>query len=293
MRKTHSTIVTVSLLAAAVVAASGFVAQEDPSYWIETMRQGGGDVRKEARTQLIAMGSAAIPVLIEATHDEEDYIRWEAVNALGSLADDYPEEVRPSVPALTERVVTDRDSHVRWRSLWALSVFPGDAVQEQAIPQIRAGLEDDNPTLVWNAVVGLAYFAQPDAAPHLNQGVIENEGFARWEAVYCLHMVHNEESVLLLAELIVAVETMERSLRQEAAMTLGRIGDSSAIPALIQALNDPEMHVRWRVAAALAKLEAVEAIEAIETALEREEDEFAIEQMLHALELLTEETSDR
>jgi HEAT repeat protein len=286
MRRTLSTIVVVAILVFAVVAAGGFAAVEDPADWIEHMRGSNGEARKQARTKLIEMGSEAVPTLIDATRDEANVIRWEAVDALGTIAEKYTDAVLPAVPALVERVLIDWDPHVRWRSLWALSVFPEEVGQTQIFPGLRQGLENDDPRIVWNAVVGRAFLKQPDVAPLLNQGVLENEGFAQWEAVFCLRIVHDDESILLLAELIVDVETSEKRLRQEAAMTLGQIGDPRAIPALVAALRDPEAHVRWRAAVALASLEAVEALEAIEAALEKETHDFAIKQMHAAIERL-------
>ena len=286
MRRPVLSLLTVSFLVLAVLALGSSTTDEDPAYWIEYMREGDGEARTEARHALIAMGPAAVADLIDATLDEEDFIRWEAVNALGTIADKHTDAVLPALPALVERVLIDWDPHVRWRSLWALSVFPEEVGQTQIVAGLRQGLENNDPRIVWNAVVGLAFFRQPDVAPLLNQGLSENEGFAQWEAVYCLRMVHNDESVVLLAELIVAVETREKSLRQEAAMTLGRIGDPTAIPALVAALEDPEAHVRWRAAAALVNLRAVEALEAIEAALEKETADFAIEQMQQAIEQL-------
>lgn len=286
MRRTLSTIVVVVILVFAVVAARGFAAVEDPADWIEHMRGSNGEARKQARTKLIEMGLEAVPTLIDATRDEANVIRWEAVNALGMIAEKYTDAVLPAVPALVERVLIDWDPHVRWRSLWALSVFPKEVTETQIVPGLGQGLENDDPRIVWNAVVGRAFLKQSDVAPLLNQGVLENEGFAQWEAVFCLRMVHDDESILLLAELIVDIETSEERLRQEAAMTLGQIGDPRAIPALVAALRDPEAHVRWRAAAALAKLGARDAVPDIEAALAREQDEWAIEQMQAAIEQL-------
>ena len=286
MRNAVRQIVVVSVLTVAVLGGCRPPAGEDATDWIESMRNGGGEARAEARQALIEMGPAAADALIDATLAEEDFIRWEAVNALGSLADDHLEAALPALPALVERVLVDRDSHTRWRSLWALSVFPEDVVQAEAIPLMREGLEQADAGIVWNAVVGLAYFREPDVAPFLNRGLSDNEGFARWEAVYCLHMVHDRDSLPLLTALITDTEAVEKSLRQEAAMTLGRIGDPQAVPALVAALRDPEAHVRWRAAAALAKLGAKDTVPDIEAALAQEQEEWAIEQMQAAIEQL-------
>jgi len=286
MKKPVLSLLTASFLVLAVLALGSFAAEEDPAYWIDYMRQGGSAVRKKARAALYEMGPIAVPTLIDATRDEADFIRWEAVNALGTIANEHLEAVAPALPALVERVLTDRDSHVRWRTLVSVAVFPDEVVAERVLPLFREGLENDDATIAWNAVVGLAYFAQPDVVSLLNRGVLENEGFARFEAVSCLHMVHNEESVLVLAELITDTETTTESVRQEAAMTLRAIGDSRAVPALLSALEDPVAGVRARVAATLAKLAGVDALAAIEAALAKETDDYAIEQMQWAIEQL-------
>ena len=267
----------------------GLVASEDAAYWIEFMRGADSEARKEGREALIAIGAAAVPALIEATHDPDDWIRWEAVNALGSIAFDDPDAVIPAIPALAERALTDTNSHPRWRSLWALATFPDAVVSEQVVPLLWAGLESDDERIVWNTAVALAFFRQPEAAPMLNQGLDASDDFQAWEAVYCLGMVHDEESVPLLTEILTDVEGREKGMRQEAAMTLGRIDDPAAIPALIAALEDPEAGVRWRAAQALSGFGDPGVIPAIESALAQEEDEFAAEQMRKAVEKLEEE----
>jgi HEAT repeat protein len=271
-----------------VLGARTVATNDDPAYWIEYMRQKGREVRKEAREALIALGEAAVLILLETCEDDLHWLRWEAVNALGSIDIEDPGLVAPAISALVKRALTDTNVHPRWRSLWALSTFPSEEFEKTALPQLRAGQTEDDEGVVWNAVVALAYFLQSDVAPLLNQGLLENEDFAQWEAVYCLRMAHNEESVDLLSELIADTESTPKRLRQEAAMTLSHIADPKAVPALLTALEDPEAGVRWRAALALSKIGALAAIPAIEAALEKEVDEYAIEQMQTAIERLRE-----
>lgn len=166
--------------------------------------------------------------------------------------------------------------------------LPEEVLQGEVVPGLREGLKNADSRIAWNAVVGLANFEQADVVRLLNEGLSKNEGHARWEAVFCLHVVHDEESVFLLGELITDTEATLKSLRQEAAMTLGRIGDPAAVPALLTALEDPQAGVRWRAALALSKIGDLEAIPAIEAALEKETDEYAVEQIQIAIERLRE-----
>jgi len=286
------------ILALALIGliGAGLWAQEepcqDPECWIEYMRQGGAEVRKEAREALIALGPAAVPTLIEATRDESDWIRWEAVNALGSITFQDPESVVQAIPALVERALTDINPHPRWRSLWALATFPDEIVQQQVIPLLRKGLEEEEPRIVWNAAVALAYFGQADVAPLLNRGIQAEDEFQRWEAVYCLGMVHNDESVSLLMAVVSGVDEYPTRLRQEAANTLGKIGDPQAIPALLSALDDPESGVRWRAASALARIGDPTVLPELRAALVREQDPMASEQIQSAIAQLMEKVTD-
>ena len=75
----------------------------------------GRDARKAAREQLIAFGRDATDDLLRHFDSPEFTIRWEVSNILGILED--PKGVEP----LVEHVLRDNNSHVRWRSLWALS----------------------------------------------------------------------------------------------------------------------------------------------------------------------------
>ena len=224
--------------------------------------------------------STADPKIVDAA-----WVRWDAVNVLGNLASRDPQAVAPAVPALVDRSLRDINSHPRWRSLWALSIFPPEVVETEVLPRLQAGLEAEDPRLVWNTAVALAFFKQPEAVPILNQGVHEGDSFQRWEAIYCLAMVHNDESVPLLIA-ILSDPDEEVRLRQEAANTLGNIKDPRAIPALVAALRDPESGVRWRAAQALARLGDKSVIPALKEALAREEDEFAAQQIQHAIETL-------
>jgi HEAT repeat protein len=261
---------------------SGAVSQ-DAAHWIDTMRDGSSQARETGRDGLIALGLEALPALIQATHDPTDFIRWEAVNALGALTTviEEPEEMETlvtAIPALLERALTDSDPHTRWRSLWALGMFPDPTQAAEIVPALHDGLQNAaDDASAWYAVVALAYFEQPEAAPLLHLGIDRSDPFERWEAVYGLGMVHNDESAALVVHVLLDVSGREVELRQEAAMVLMHIADPSTIPALVEALHDPEPGVRWRAGLVLGKLAGTDALAELEAALQRETDPFALE----------------
>lgn len=281
--KTISILFLVAVLVCAP-GVTGVATNDDPAYWIELMREGTSEARKEAREALIALGAEAVPSLIEATRDEAGFIRWEAVNALGTIASGEADSVIVAIPALVERAITDSDVHPRWLSLWALSAFPDDVIADEVVPRLRLGLDDTDDQHQWYATVALAYFKQPEVTPRLHQGLDREEAFDRWEAVYCLRFVHDENSVTLLVGVLRDVERGDIRMRQEAALTLNLIGDPSAIPALLDALLDPEPAVRWRAAQSLAQLAGASVLPELEDALARETDPLARSAMERIIE---------
>lgn len=281
-------------LAVAAVVAIGvvvFAEEGDASYWVNVLREMDAEARKAGREALIAMGAEAVPVLAEACADENDWIRWEAVNALGAIAHQDPGSAAAAIPAIAVVALTDGNPHPRWRSLYALACFPRDLGEAEVVPLLLAGLEDPDPHHQWYAAVALAYFAQDVAVPLLHEGLDRDDAYERWEAVYCLGFVHDAASVALLAGLVVDVEGQEVRIRQEAALVLGRVGDVAALPALVEALGDPEAAVRWRAASSLARLGDASILPALEAALAREVDAFAVEQIGSAIDQLRVEGS--
>jgi len=283
------------LLAALLIlpTARTVAASQDPATWIDLMREGTSASRRAGREALIALGAAAVPALVEACADPSGTIRWEAVNALGAIARVDPEPTRTAIPALAIVALTDEDPHPRWRSLYALSCFPAPMMEEEALPLLSSGLEDPDPKSQWHATVALAYFRQPSVAPLLHAGLSADDNFSEWEAVFCLGFVHDMATVELLAQVLLDAEDRRVQLRQEAALTLGKIGDPAALPALAEALRDPEAGVRWRAALSLSRLGDPSVLPALRTAYGQESDPFAKEQIGKAIDALApaEETS--
>jgi HEAT repeat protein len=268
-----------------VVCSLCSLADDDAADWIDVLREGRALERKEAREALIAMGEAAVAPLIEAIGDEDFVVRWEAVNALGFVALDDPDSASVAIPTLVERALTDDSSQVRSRSLWALSTFSEavlgeeELVSDEVVPLLLTGLDDPDDQRRWNATVGLGYFSRPQAAPLLNEGLDRDDVYEAWQAVFYLGLVHDDESVSLLIAVMLDVEGRDVTQRREVALTLGKIGDPDAIPALTEALEDPEPEVRWRAAQSLAGLVGASSLPVLNDALARETDEPARQQM--------------
>lgn len=197
---------------------------------------------KRASEELRQQGSHVVPVLLNHLEDSYWKDRWDAVNMLGIISDN-----RATDP-LVERVLTDPNPHVRWRSLWALSTL-----DEHEIPgKFWSALENrTDKTVKWNAVVGLAFFAETRCLPYLERGLNRDDSWERWEAIYSLRRIHGEETSSLLVPML-ETETEER-MRREVVMTLIHIDDAFANATLADLLDDASPEIRWRAAMGMSR----------------------------------------
>lgn len=255
------------------------VAAEDPSHWIEILREGTSDAKRQAREALIAIGGEAVPSLIEATRDPAYLVRWEAIGLLGKLAVKDPQTLIAAIPALVERATRDENPHPRYYSFPALSMYPVSTIEEEVIPRLWASLETEDDLHRWYTTVALALFKQSAIADRLNQGLDREQTYERWEALFSLGYVHNAESLPLVVDILLDSVNTDELLRKEAALTLGKMSDLAAVPALIVALRDPSPGVRCRVALALKNLAGTSALPELEAALDREDDPLARAEM--------------
>ena len=89
-----------------------------------------------------------------------------------------------------------------------------------------------------------------------------------------------------IIELIEDLKHKDSSVRQNAAETLGRIGDEKAVDSLTLALKDRNKFVRQEAVAALGKIGGERLVEPLTRALEEEKDEFVIDSIKKVLEKL-------
>lgn len=206
-----------------------------------------------------------IDALIAATEHPDWQVRWDAVNELGDLKD-----VR-AVPALAKRALVDDNPHPRWRALWALSAVEADG--KTAIPLFIAALEDRDPIIVRNAAVALAFFNRQEAKPELIRGLIDPDDFRRWEAVFSLRTIGDQQVAELLHSMLLHANERDVQVRGEVALALGKLGGPSSVDALLAALKgDPSPQVRWRSALSLAQRNDASIVPALEDALAAEAD---------------------
>jgi hypothetical protein len=80
---------------------------KDTGVWALALSSKDGVYRQSAREELVAMGRAATPVLVQLLEDAHSQVRWEAALALKEISD----------PAAVDALVTalrDEEGDVRW-----------------------------------------------------------------------------------------------------------------------------------------------------------------------------------
>jgi len=258
-----------------VVKPSPVPTQEEIRQLVQDLGKSRGRSKK-ATERLIRIGKPAVPVLIEALEEKKFGIRWGAVNVLGYIKD------KRAVPFLVQRVLTDTDNHVRWRSIWALNSIDDD----RAVTKLREVLKGQDKRTRWNAAVALSTMNDNEAVPVLLTGLQDQSSWVRWEAVNALGRVHDEKTVTALLPLLADPSAR---IRQETVLSLGEIGGPKATAALVNALSDKSPGVRWRAAMGLSRLGQKSAVSTIEEAWKRETNQLAKKEFKDALEKLKSE----
>jgi len=238
--------------------------------------KGDKPTRDQARDAIITIGKPAIPLLAEELKTSNDFtLSWEAVNIMGYIGD------REATPILVEQVLKAENPHVRWRSIWAISQLNDD---ERIIPELLKALREGDERVRWNAAIALSNMDRKEAVPVLKEGLRAYSEWTQWEAVNALGRVHDETTVRELLSLLKS--SSDIGVRQETLLSLGRIGDTKAMPALIEALSDKSPDIRCRAALALGMMSDQQAVPILEEHLKGEKDPVAKEYMQDALKSL-------
>ena len=86
--------------------------------------------RRKAREALVALGTPAMPSLIQLLSHRKPHVRWEAAKAIGGIAD-------PIAAFALVNALKDRDGDIRWLAAEGLAALGRDA-----LPPLLAALID-------------------------------------------------------------------------------------------------------------------------------------------------------
>ncbi|MEK7487450.1 MAG: HEAT repeat domain-containing protein [Planctomycetota bacterium] len=207
------------------------------------------------------------PQLLPLLKSPDGTLRHLALRALEAFAPQYPSLITEILP-----LVRDPNTQVREEAIQALSLFP--KASEQVLPILQKNLEQgiDYPYLQSIAVLALGNLkiATPAIISHLKlivQGTF-NQALRR-DAVYALEKLDQKSNALLLffRDLL---NDSDLEVRRYAAMALRKKGTSStpAIPALLNAFQDPEDEIRREIAPTLGKIKDKRAVPLLIKALD-------------------------
>ena len=185
----------------------------------------------EAET-LIDIGRPAVPALIAALKDGDPMVRWQAAKALGEIGDSS------ATPALIA-VLNDPQWKVREQTAKAL----GKIGDKSAVPAMIAALNNDRSSMKERLAAFLGKVIHLDV-----RNKLDAHGFYGEDSEF--HKPFGAFRGLDGPSPSVSISYV----REAAAIGLGEIGDASAVPALIAALEDDNPNVIKAATRALVKV---------------------------------------
>jgi len=242
-------------------------------------------LRREEVEEIVLIGKPAVPALIYALKDKNEFVRRDAAWLLGEIAEANPgsTKILKAVPALI-KALKDKNGGVRMEAAEALGKIGFDKVPEEkrievevlaflilnktddivkigndAVPILIDALKDEEWRVEWNAVEALVKIGET-AVPALIDVLKDKDKDedVRWDAAKALREI--AETNPSSTEISKAVPALIDALKDEgwdvpkgAAETLVKIGET-AVPALIDVLKDKDKDVRERAAETLVKI---------------------------------------
>lgn len=214
---------------------------------LEVLRQsraagpfGGGAPNQVVLRALREIGTAGLPVLIDALSDEDPRLRLSIIDLLVAIGD--PDAVPGLIGALD-----DPEPIVRWNAAQALGALGGSST----VPDLLRLLTDASDEVRLSAAWALGHIGSEAAIDALIARLRDRDWRMRWAAAQALW----EIGAPAVPALIASLHDPEALVRRAAARTLAEIG-APAIPALIGVLSAAEWDVRWSAAAALTEIGA-------------------------------------
>ena len=210
----------------------------------------------------------AIPRLISMLADDRQiepisckYGRWSP--ALDTFKHPSPGEQaaialasmgRHAFPALADQLISS-NSVVRRNAAWAIgeltNMLPGE--RAAAVPQLVSLLKDTDNWVQVASARALGELRDARAGEPLIASLSDADSRVRQMAAWALSELKDRRAVQELCRILLADAQPE--VRRIAAEALGEINNAEALPALKQALNDPEASVRAKVGWAIAEIE--------------------------------------
>ncbi len=177
-----------------------------------------------------------VPGLIRALRNRDPAVQYDAVEALGELAD--PAATGALISALTG----DRYSGIRWKAAEALG-----KIGEPAVPSLIAVLANPDEGVRWKAAITLGEIGDQRGIGPLIGLLSDRDRFVRSRAAFALTLI----GLPALPTLSEALEEAPSEVRRGIVTALGKMGDPAATRLLIRTLTDPSDDVRQEAVTSL------------------------------------------
>ncbi len=206
-------------------------------------RTGTGSIG-EVRSRIISFAGVKrlreqrdVPGLIRALRNRDPAVQYDAVEALGEIAD--PAATGALISALTG----DRYSGIRWKAAEALG-----KIGAPAVPSLIAVLDNPDEGVRWKAAITLGEIGDQRGIGPLIGLLSDRDRFVRSRAAFALGLI-GAPAIPALAE---ALEEAPYEVRKGIVTALGKMNDPGATRVLIRTLTDPSDDVRQDTITALA-----------------------------------------
>lgn len=234
---------------------------------IECLGDTRGMTRLRAAETLGEIGEPATPFLIQALLNHANVVvRRAAAKTLTLIGD--PD----AVPSLIHAMLNDEDTVVNGSAAGALA-----RTGEAAAPELLSilGSPDHSESIKGHAAWALAFMGS-EAEPYLYQALSSDSSEVRAAVIGAIAKVIQEKSEDGPVDILInALDDPAEIVRSEAAAVLGNLAHTPAVPKLIPLLQHSEWETRKSAALSLMKIGDKTALPALQATLEKESDEAA------------------
>jgi len=205
------------------------------------------DTRRTAALSLGKIGDPqSIPALVLALSDPDDQVRQSSAWALGTMSDSLSEQ---SLVALVQRL-TDPSDSVKQAVVLALS---RTTVQEELLQVLTEAYAISTMTTQRAIIQTLAHFEFPFSYSLFLQALENPDSLTRQAAIAGLGELGDRRGLTVLRKHL--LQDTSVGVRSEAAFRLGKLGTSTDVLALKQAMEtDPTPNVHFWASWALAQI---------------------------------------
>ena len=272
-------------LARATATALADLGERAEPYLLSALRE-GESARRMLLLPRIVRRSSSVPDVVACLVDPDASVRTLACDTLAKLGD------VSAVPALFERLA-DLDPRVSQAAVGALqslgsadterrTLAAADAVNPQVrraalrmisyfgysggLPALLRAISDPEERLRDAAMQGLAFIEEPAALEALLESTRHPSAKTRAAAVRALGQT--ARSVEVTRVLLAALEDADAWVRYYACQSLGKLGEQTAVDAIIARMEDPAGQVSVAAVEALSHLSTPRSLEALRRAVQ-------------------------